>query len=194
MTTDDTASSGKSATKESSAEAIRKAREGAITGEVLTSVRREIQSLAATMGGVSLSLLELQTSAKVQSETAEQARQESLAQMRALTDSAKTLFSATANVIERYPAKVDQHLATLSEESERRARLEKWKLYGGLVLLVSVSSLSAWGGWKQREKWSQENPSPYEQLARYVESNYPEAAKKYWKAYQGSLGARRETK
>ena len=71
MTTDDTASSGKSATKESSAEAIRKAREGAITGEVLTSVRREIQSLAATMGGVSLSLLELQTSAKVQSETAE---------------------------------------------------------------------------------------------------------------------------
>ena len=150
MTTDDPPSNETSTKKESTAETIRKAREGNITTEALTNVRQEIQSLAATMGSVSLSLLELQSAAKFQSEKVEQTRQDSLAQMRALIDSAKTSFNAMANTIERYPGQVDKHLATLTEESKRRARLEKWKLYGGLLLLVIASSLSAWGGWSWR--------------------------------------------
>jgi len=187
VTTDEPPSNEKSATKEGTAEAIRKSREGNITNEALSNVRQEIQSLAATMGSVSLSLLELQSAAKFQSEKAEQTRQDSLTQMRALIDSAKNSFNAMANTIERYPGQVDQHLATLTEESKQRARLEKWKLYGGLLLVAIASSLSAWGGWKWHERWTAENPSNYEQLARYMESKYPEATKKYWKGYIDSL-------
>lgn len=173
--------------KESTADAIRKARESNITNEALATVRQEIQSLAATMGSVSLSLLELQSAAKFQSERAEETRQESLQQMRALIDSAKNSFAAMASTIERYPQQVDKHLATLSEESGRRACQEKWKVYGGLLAVVTASCLSAWGGWKWHERWAAENPSDYEQLARYMESKYPEVTKKYWKAYVDSL-------
>lgn len=187
MTTDEPPSNEKSATKESTAEAIRKSREGNITNEALSNVRQEIQSLAATMGSVSLSLLELQTTAKFQNEKAEQTRQDSLAQMRDLIDSAKTSFNGMADATRRYPGQVDKHLATLTEESNRRARQEKWKLYGGLLLLVIASSLSGWAGWKWHERWTAENPSNYEQLARYMESKYPEVTRKYWKAYTDSL-------
>lgn len=184
MTTDEPPSNEKSATKESTAEAIRKSREGNITNEALTNVRQEIQSLAATMGSVSLSLLELQSAAKFQSEKAEQTRQDSLAQMRALIDSAKNSFNAMANTIERYPGQVDQHLATLTEESKQRARLEKWKLYGGLLLLVIASSLSAWGGWSWHERTRRENPTEYEVFADYMVRNQKQATEKYWKLYK----------
>lgn len=184
MTTDEPPSSGKSVTKESTADAIRKARESNITNEALTTVRQEIQSLAATMGSVSLSLLELQTAAKFQSEKAEQTRKESLAQMSALIDSAKTSFNAMANTIERYPGQVDKHLATLTEESNRRERQAKWKLYGGLLLVVIASSLSAWGGWSWRDASSPEITTDYQAFTDYMMRNHRKVVEQYWKLYK----------
>ncbi len=184
MTTDEPPSNETSAKKESTAEAIRKAREGSITTEALTNVRQEIQSLAATMGSVSLSLLELQSAAKFQSEKAEQTRQDSLGQMSALIASAKNSFNAMAGTIERYPAQVDKHLATLTEESKQRARLGKWKLYGGLLLVVIASSLSAWGGWSWRGNSAVEITTDYQAFTDYLMRSHPQVVEKYWKLYK----------
>lgn len=184
MTTDDPPSNEKSASKESTASAIRKAREVSITNESLTTVRSEIQSLAATMGSVSLSLLELQSAAKFQSEKAEQTRRESLAQMSALIDSAKTSFNAMASTIERYPGQVDKHLKTLTEESNRRESQAKWKLYGGLLLVVIASSLSAWGGWSWRDASALEITTDYQAFTDYMMRNHRQVVEKYWKLYK----------
>jgi len=136
------------------------------------------------MGSVSLSLLELQSVTKSQSEKAEATRQASLAQMRTLVGSAETSFKNMASTIEHYPAQVDKHLATLTEESKQRARLEKWKLYGGLLLLVIASSLSAWGGWSWRGNSAVEITTDYQAFTDYLMRTHPQVVEKYWKLYK----------
>jgi hypothetical protein len=184
-------SSEKSANKESTASAMRRAREESITNEALIEVRRQISELAGTMGAVSLSLVVMQKELAGQSAKGEQTSQETLAQMQAFFASARNSFDGMARTIERYPAQVDQHLARLDEESARRTReaerqryRQKWWLYGGLLAAVIASSLSAWGGWSWQESYRKDHPTETEAFADYMVREHPQVTKKYWQLYK----------
>ena len=138
------------------------------------------------MGAVSLSLVNMQKETEDENLKAAGVREENLKKLTNLVSSAETSFSRMERKIEEYPRQVERHLEKLSLESEKRAKVEKWRLILLSALLVTVSFAAGFGGWKIHEKWGGPplNLTEMERFAIYLSDYHEEELKKYMMDFQ----------
>ena len=187
---DEASTSGDS--RESTAAAMRRRREGAVTDLGLSEARQEMEDLARTLGAASISLVELQRETSALVKATESARVETLERMNGLVESARRSFVNMERQIENNGFAIQTQLGEVRAESTKRAAREKWQLRVFGVAGLSACLIAGWAGWKVKE-WRVEKAAAEERVAlrkselfgMYLLEVHPKEAEKYWQAFQG---------